>query len=101
MKTHAAVAELAAELARDGARVLVGRKAPAPHFEEVQAAPLLPQHIQARAEAFAVALEPPTLPPSPLPRAPDAQCSECGAMYYSGEGHPTLTLCRPCWRPSR
>lgn len=30
--------------------------------------------------------------------APDAQCVECSRWFCSGDGHPELCLCRPCWR---
>jgi len=29
-------------------------------------------------------------------RTPDAECSECGARYWSGTGHPTRAVCAQC-----
>jgi len=29
----------------------------------------------------------------------DAECSDCGRAYWSGTGHPTIPLCRACWKP--
>ncbi len=29
----------------------------------------------------------------------DAECAECRRQYFSGTGHPTIALCRACWRP--
>ena len=28
--------------------------------------------------------------------APDAECTVCHKMYYSGEGHPSLAICAGC-----
>lgn len=29
---------------------------------------------------------------------PDAECTACGDMFFSGEGHPDIALCRACWK---
>jgi len=29
----------------------------------------------------------------------DAECTHCGKMFWSAEGHPDMPLCRSCWKP--
>ncbi len=33
---------------------------------------------------------------APAASEPDAECSICGKMYYSAEGHPKVTICGDC-----
>lgn len=32
-------------------------------------------------------------------RLPDTECSRCNTPYVRAHGHPTQTLCYPCWNP--